>query len=142
MLNLKKASLTKWQDKDNAAHFYRQIDANAWEEVLNGKSYPYKLVFSPLSQTINLLESNNKFYVQLKCGKSTFGSTLSTITDKFEAFGYWTDNSGFDVCSGNILEYVFNFLICSIHFLKSELNYFSFDNNKKAYNDGGYKQSM
>ncbi len=100
LLHFKKASLTIWQDKNDVGHFFRQIDENTWEEVFNGtKYYTFKLVFSALSQTINLFERDYNFYVQLKCSQCTYGLKLSTITDNSLYSGYWTDNSGIDLCS-------------------------------------------
>ena len=116
--------------------------------MLNGYRYAtYKLVFSPLSQRINLFSSDRNFYIQLKCGLSTWGYYLNTIKQYGFKLGYWFDQSGLDLCSnsGKILEYVSKFLICDNHFLKSYLSYFSFDNNNnlsKAYNDDNYKQPM
>ena len=92
--------MTIWQDRDNANHFFRQIDANNWEEVFNGIRYAtYILVGSPSSQTINLFSSDRNFYIQLKCGLSTWGYYLNTITNYGFKLGYWFDQSGSNLCN-------------------------------------------
>ena len=86
-----------WQDKNDAEHFFRQIDANNWEEWKYGTTLrTFKSIWSPSSKTINLVDFNDKFiypYIQLKCDKSTMGETLSTITHKLYRYGYWTDKN-------------------------------------------------
>ena len=92
--------MTIWQDKNDAGHLFRQIDAKTWEEVFNGIRYAtFEFVGSPSSQTINLFASDRNFYIQLKCGQSTWGNFLSTITQYGLNFGYWSDQSGSNLCN-------------------------------------------
>ena len=79
---------------------FRQLDANTWEEVFNGKRFAtFLFVPSFSSQTINLFASDRNFYIQLKCDQSTWGNSLSAITQYVLNFGYWTDNNGSNLCS-------------------------------------------
>ena len=92
--------MTIWQDDEDAEHFFRQIDANNWKEVFNETRYvTYELVGSPSSQTINLFASDRNVYIQLKCGLSTWGNFLSTITQYGLNYGYWTDDNGSNFCN-------------------------------------------
>ena len=92
--------MTLWKNINNTGHIFRQLDTNTWEEVFNGKRFATFLFVPPhLSQAVNLFANDRNFYIQLNCVKSTWGNSLSTITQYTFNFGYWTDNNGFNLCS-------------------------------------------
>ena len=92
--------MTLWKDINNVAHIFRQLNANTWEEVFNGKRFAtFVYVSSLLSKTVTLFANDRNVYIQLNCVQSTWGNSLSTITQYVLNFGYWTDNNGSNLCS-------------------------------------------
>ena len=82
---------TFWRDI-NTDHQFRQISCTTWEERNNGGQLLFTFVFvSAYGEIVNLFAKDRNFYIQLSCGKATWGNTLLDVTQKLFYTGYWID---------------------------------------------------